>query len=88
MAVMAPIGTILAICFYLQVYKMLPAKFQVNLPFVLGEEEKIEFQNGGHADHLGFPIGTILAIFALQDTPMLPTKIQVSWPFGSGEEAN
>ena len=35
---------------------------------------------------LGFPIGTILAIFDLPITPMLPTKFQVSLPFGSGEK--
>ena len=40
--------------------------------------------NGGH---LGFLIGTILAIFYLQVTPMLPSKFGVNWPFGSGEEA-
>ena len=40
--------------------------------------------NGGH---LGFTIGTILAIFYLQVTPMLPTKFRVNWPFSSGEEA-
>ena len=38
---------------------MLPTKFQVNWPFGSGEKGKI----GGH---LGFPIGTILAIFDLQ----------------------
>ena len=48
------------------------------------EKRKIDFQDGGH---LGFPIGTILAIFDLQVTPMLPSKFGVSWPFGSGEEA-
>ena len=37
---------------------------------------KKDFQDGGHGSHLGFPIGTILAIFYLQVTPMLPTKIQ------------
>ena len=37
--------------------------------------------------HLGFPIGTILAIFDLQVTLMLPSKFGVNWPFGSGEEA-
>ena len=47
----------------------------------------IDFQDGGHGGHLGFPIGTILAIFALQDIPMLPAKFQVNWPFSSGEEA-
>ena len=44
----------------------------------------MDFQDGGH---LGFPIGTILAIFHLQVTPMLPSKFGVNWPFGSGEEA-
>ena len=62
---------------------MLPTKFQVNLPFGSGEEAKIDFHDGGH---LGFSIGTILAIFDLQVTLMLPIKFQVSWPFGSGEE--
>ena len=36
-----------------------------------------------HGGHLGFPIGTILAIFDLQIIPMLPTKLGVNWPFGS-----
>ena len=45
---------------------------------------KIDFQDGGH---LGFPIGTILAIFDLQVTLMLPSKLGVNWPFGSGEDA-
>ena len=47
------------------------------------KKRKIDFQDGGH---LGFPIGTILAIFDLQDTPMLPSKFGVNWPFVSGEE--
>ena len=52
---------------------MLPSKFGVNWPF--GSEEaiglsvqkkqKIDFQDGCHGGHLGFPIGTILAIFDL-----------------------
>ena len=45
---------------------------------------KIDVQDGGH---LGYPIGTILAIFDLQVTPMSPTKFGVNWPFGAGEEA-
>ena len=51
---------ILAI-FDLQVTAMLPTEFQVNWPFVLGEEakKKKDFQDGGH---LGFPIRKILAI--------------------------
>ena len=51
------------------------------------KKRKIDFQDGGHGGHLGFPIGTILAIFDLQVTPMLPSKFRVNWPFGSGEEA-
>ena len=57
---------------------MLPSKFQVNWPFISGEKGKIDFQDGGHGSHLGFPIETILAIFDLQVTPMLPTKFQVN----------
>ena len=52
---------------------------------VLEKKRKIGFQDG---HHLGFPIGTILAIFDLQVTYMLPTKFRVKWPSGSGEEAN
>ena len=66
---------------------MLPTKFRVNWPFGSGEEAKLDFQDGFHGGHLGFPIGTILAIFDLQVTPMLPTKFQVNWPLGSGVEA-
>ena len=60
----------------LQVTLMVPSKFGVNWPFGSGEA-KIDFQDGGH---LGFPIGTILAIFDLRVTPLLPTKYQVNWP--------
>ena len=48
------------------------------------KKRKIDFQDGGRGGHLGFPIGTILAIFDLQVTPMLPTKYQVNWPRGVG----
>ena len=51
------------------------------------KRKKKEFQNGRRGGHLGFRIGTSLAIFDSQVTPMLPTKFQVNWPFGSGEEA-
>ena len=59
---------------------------------------KIDFQDGNWGDHLGFPIGKILAIYDLQVTSMLPTKLvvfdlqvtlvlsykfRVSWPLGS-----
>ena len=55
--------------------------------WVQEKKPKIDFQDGGHGGHLGFPIRTILAIFDLQVTPMLPTKFQVNGPFGSGEDA-
>ena len=51
------------------------------------KKRRIDFQDGGHGGHLGFPIGTILAIFDLQVTLMVPSKFGVNWPFGSGEEA-
>ena len=66
---------------------MLPTMFRVNWLLGLGEEQKIDFQDGCHGGHLQFPIGTILAIFDPQVTPMLPSKLGVNWPFGSGKEA-
>ena len=48
---------------------------------------KIDFEDGGHGSHLGYPIGIILAIFDLQVYLMLPSKFGVNWPFDSGEEA-
>ena len=48
---------------------------------------KIDFQDRGQSGHLGFPIGTILAIIDLQVTPMLPIKFQVDLPHASREEA-
>ena len=51
------------------------------------EKRKIDFQDGCHGGHLGFPIGMILAIFDLQVTLMLPTKFGVNWLLGLGEEA-
>ena len=65
---------------------MLPIKFQAN-GLLVQKKRKIDFQDGHHGSHLGFPIGTILAIADLQVTPMLPIKFRASWPFGSAEEA-
>ena len=48
---------------------------------------KIDFQDAGRTGHLGFPIGTILAISDVQVSHMLPSKLQVNWPFRSEEEA-
>ena len=50
--------------FDLQVTLMLPTKFGVKWLFG-SEEAKIDFQDGSHGGHFGFPIGTILAIFDL-----------------------
>ena len=63
---------------------MLPSKFGLS---VQEEKQKTDFQDGRHGGHLGFPIGMILATFALPVTLMLPSKFGVNWPFGSGEEA-
>ena len=52
------------------------------------KKRKIDFQDGGHGGHLGFPIGTILAIFDVQVTLMLPSKFGVKWLFGSEEVKN
>ena len=46
---------------------------------------KTDFQDGSR---LGFPIGTVLAIFDLQVTPMFSTKFQVNWTFDPGEAKN
>ena len=63
---------------------MLPSKFGLS---VQENKRKIDFQDGGHGSHLGFRIGTILAILDLQVTLMLPSNFEVNWPFGSGDEA-
>ena len=75
------------VTFDLHVTLMRPTKFGVNRPFGSGEEEKIDFQDGDHGGHFGFPIRTILATFDLQVTPMLPTKFGVNWHLRLGEEA-
>ena len=58
------------------VIPMLPTKFQSVGLSVQEKKWKIDFQDGRHGGHLGFPFGTILAIFDLQVTPMLPSKFQ------------
>ena len=54
--------------FYLQVTPMLPIKFQVNWFFGLGEAKTIDFQDGGHGGHLGFPIGWF-KLFLIRKSP-------------------
>ena len=65
--------------FYLQVTPMPPTKFQVNWSFLPEKKRKIDFQDGHHGGHLGFPIGMILAIFNLQVTPMIPTSSRLAF---------
>ena len=45
----------------------------------------MDFHDGSHGVHLGFPIRMILTILDLQVALILPTK-QVNWPFGSEEK--
>ena len=65
---------------------MLSTTFQVSW-LASGEKAKNIFHNGGYCGHLGFSIGTLLAIFDLQVTPMLPTELQVILVFSSRKEA-
>ena len=62
-------------------------KVSSQLTFRFRRRSELDFQNSSHGGHLGFLIGSILAISYLQVTLVLPTRIQVNWPFGSGEEA-
>ena len=50
------------------------------------KKHKIDFQDGGHCSHLGFPIGTILAIFDLPVARIFPTKFRVNWPFSTAKD--
>ena len=80
--------TILAVLIKKSPWCFLPSFKSIGLS-VQEKKRKTDFQDDRHGCHLGFPIGSILAIFDLQVTPMLPTcaKFQVKWPFGSEEEA-
>ena len=64
---------------------MLPTIFELIGLSVQEKKRKIDFQDGCHGGHLGFPISMILASFDLQVTPMLHSKFGVNWPFSSGE---
>ena len=56
---------ILAI-FDLQVTLMLPKSLEsIGISVQENKQKIIDFQDGGHGGHLGFPNGTILAIFDL-----------------------
>ena len=68
--------------FNIQVTLMLPTNRQMAF------WPKIDFQDGRHSGHLGFPIRVILTIFDLQVIPMLPPEFQINWPIDSGEAKN
>ena len=57
-----------------------------SLRYLSIQKFKTDFKNCGHGNHLGFPIGMILASSDIQITPILTTKFPVSWSFGPGEE--
>ena len=61
--------------FQLEQFKLFQpdASYQVKHHLVFSYRRKINFQDGCHGSHLGFPTGTILAIFDLQVTLMLHT---------------
>ena len=60
----------LTIYFYLQSPRYFIPSFE-SVGFLVQEKEfKIDFQDSGHGDHLGFLIGTILAIFNLLIVPI------------------
>ena len=40
---------------------------------------KIDFQDDGCGSHLGFSIGSVLAILCLLGAPMLLIKFQLNW---------
>ena len=52
------------------------ASFGSNRPKVWEEMSKIDFKDGGCGGHLGFLIGSVLAILCLPDVPMLLIKFQ------------
>ena len=64
------------IVFHLQVTRCFLSSFKSVGLSVQEKKQKIDFLDGGHGGHLGFPIRTILAIFELQVILMLPTKFK------------
>ena len=59
-----------------------PQCFLPSLSHLVQEKKRrIDFQDGRHGGHLGFPFRIILAIFYLQATPMLPTKFSSQLAF-------
>ena len=69
---------ILAICIYKSPWWFLPSFKSIGLS-VQEKKRKIDFQDGRHSSHLGFPIKTILSILDLKVTPcFLPSFKSIS----------
>ena len=49
-----------------------------SIGFSVQEKLRIHFQDDAHGSHIGFLIGTILAIYDLKINAILPTKVPVS----------
>ena len=58
------------------------ASLESNGLSVQEKKQKIDFQDGCHGSHLGFPIGTILAIFDLQVNPNASYHVWSQLAFG------
>ena len=81
-----PIETILAIFYSTSHPRSFLRSFKSVGLLIQEKKRKLDFQDGRHDHHLGFQIGTIVAIVNQQVTPKRPTKFQLNWPFGSGEQ--
>ena len=66
--------------FFLQVIPMLPTKFK-SIGISVQKKRKIDFQDGSHGGHLGFPIGTILAIFWSTSHPDASNQVSSQMAF-------
>ena len=53
-------------------------KFQVNWTYIQEKWLEIDFQDGNRGIHLGFSIGTILAVYDLLVPLILPIKFQIN----------
>ena len=58
----------------------LPSFKSIGFP-VLEKKRKIDFQDGGHGGHLGFAIGTMLAIFLSSSHPGASYQVWSLLPF-------
>ena len=78
----SPIKTISAIFMHISPRCFLLSFKSIGLSF---QEEKGQFQDGRHSDHLGFPICHFIFVLTTSD-PMLLTKFRVNSALGSGEQ--